>query len=310
MSANKAKPHLHRRGKIILMGASMTQMSLSAELSGWGCYLANIYQRRCDVYNRGMTGYNTDFYLNYLESDVGQYDVFEMMKGDHDDERGGDVKLITIFLGANDASSKELNPLHHVPLQRYESNLKTIVAKCRDNFGLDVRIILITPTPICHKSRLEHQIKTYGDQASGKLERTLALSGEYARAVERVCGEIKLPCLNIWKDMQQSAAEWLKQRNYCENLIEKQSMDGKHPWSLLLSDGMHLSREGNLFLGENLVALINKDYPEIAVKPCPHTNETGFAASKGGHGLGSIGGIGPWYEEIDPADKERAFKAV
>lgn len=286
----------------------MTQMSFSAELSGWGCYLSNIYQRRCDVYNRGMTGYNTDFYLHYLESDVGHHDVFEMMNDG--DERGGDVKLITIFLGANDASSKELNPLHHVPLQKYESNLKKIVAKCRDNFGSDVRIILITPTPICHKSRLEHQIKIHGDNASGKLERTLALSGEYASAVERVCAELKLPCMNIWRDMQQSATEWLKRRDFSENLIQKQSMDGKHPWSLFLSDGMHLSREGNLFLGESLVALINKHYPEIAVQACPNTNETGFAASKGGHGLGSEGGIGPWFEEIDPTDKEHAFKAI
>ena len=67
--ATKAEPPPHQRVKIILLGDSITQGSLSATLSGWGTYLADVYQRRADVYNRGFSGYNTDWFANYLETD-------------------------------------------------------------------------------------------------------------------------------------------------------------------------------------------------------------------------------------------------
>lgn len=78
-SSSSPPPHLTERGKIILLGDSITQMSFSATLSGWGSYIADVYQRRCDVYNRGMSGYNTDWFLRYLKSEEGQNDVFGMM---------------------------------------------------------------------------------------------------------------------------------------------------------------------------------------------------------------------------------------
>eukprot|EP00551_Chaetoceros_affinis_P005088 CAMPEP_0203675182 /NCGR_PEP_ID=MMETSP0090-20130426/19281_1 /ASSEMBLY_ACC=CAM_ASM_001088 /TAXON_ID=426623 /ORGANISM="Chaetoceros affinis, Strain CCMP159" /LENGTH=373 /DNA_ID=CAMNT_0050541291 /DNA_START=16 /DNA_END=1137 /DNA_ORIENTATION=+ len=343
LSSTSASPHLSKRGKIILLGDSITQMSFSATLSGWGSYVADVYQRRCDVYNRGMSGYNTDWFLRYLKSDEGYHDIFGMMgdaitsktgdknnseapisqkDGDasedacsnsntntntpvdttandesmEEDKKTNNVKLVTIFFGANDSSSKELNPRHHVPIPRFESNLKEIVQKCRESFGDETKIILITPPPVCHKSRLEYQIQRYKEKATGDLERTLSLSGAYAEAVERVAKELKLPCLNIWKDMQESMEG-----------EEKNREDGKEPWSVYLSDGLHFSREGNLFVGERLVDLIAAVYPDIAVSPCPFTNYTGNSSSKGGLALGSEGGIGPWHDEIDHLDVEDSF---
>ena len=43
---------------ILLLGDSLTQLAFE----GWGARLANVYQRRADVINRGCSGYNTDFY--------------------------------------------------------------------------------------------------------------------------------------------------------------------------------------------------------------------------------------------------------
>ncbi len=305
--------YLQKRGKIVLLGDSITQMSTSAKLSGWGSYIADIYQRRCDVYNRGMSGYNTDWFLKFVETDIGYHDVFGMMNeiNPETEERSetSSVMLVTIFFGANDASSKELNPRHHVPIPKYESNLKTILQKCYQNYGTKTRIVLITPPPVCHQSRLEYQIVRYKDKATGNLERTLTLSGEYARAVVKVGKEMDVPVLNIWEMMQ---SQELKTKEGDGGVDNEEGSNGKHPWSIYLSDGLHLSQEGNLFVGEKLAELISQEYPDVAVTPCPYTDHTGTSSSKGGIGLGSEcgGGIGPWHDEIDYLDADRAFESM
>ena len=303
--------HLHKRGKIILLGDSITQMSTSAALSGWGSYIADIYQRRCDVYNRGMSGYNTKWFLKYLETNEGYHDVFGMMKtrtGEEQVDDDNNVKLVTIFFGANDASSSTLNPRHHVPIPEFKSNLKIMIQKCYENYDPKVNIILITPPPVCHESRLEYQIQRYKDKATGVLERTLELSGDYAKAVVDVGGDMNVNVLNIWELMQNSDDNDEK-KNENDDDATTTTTTKKHPWSKYLSDGLHLSREGNLFVGEHLIALINKAFPDIAVTPCPHTDYTGNSSSKGGTGLGSDGGagIGPWHDEIDYLNVDSAF---
>ncbi len=270
-----------RRGNIILLGDSITQLSHSAALSGWGAHLSDVYQRRCDVLNRGMSGYNTDWYLRYLESDQGKQDVLEK----------NDVKLVTVFFGANDASSLELNPRHHVPIERFEINLKNIVKICKKAYGEEVKIIFIAPPPVHHDSRLKFQVERWGEKATGELERTLELSGQYASIVEKVAAELNFPCLHVWKLMQDSLPS------------------NNQEWSKYLSDGLHLSREGNIFVGEHLIKLIEEKYPEIHVKPCQYTGYTGNSSSKGGDALGhKLGnGIGPWHDEIDHNNAEQAF---
>eukprot|EP00558_Chaetoceros_sp_UNC1202_P001618 CAMPEP_0197254272 /NCGR_PEP_ID=MMETSP1429-20130617/68039_1 /TAXON_ID=49237 /ORGANISM="Chaetoceros sp., Strain UNC1202" /LENGTH=313 /DNA_ID=CAMNT_0042717213 /DNA_START=54 /DNA_END=995 /DNA_ORIENTATION=- len=283
-----------RRNKIVLLGDSITQMSFSAALSGWGAHLADIYQRRCDVFNRGMSGYNTDWYLRYLETDQGRYDVFDSMtvNGGVNDDGVSDVKLVTIFFGANDASCSKLNPRHHVSIPQFKKNLQKLVSLCRKHYGRKVRIILITPPPVHHDSRLKYQIERYGNKATGKLERTLDLSSEYAAAVEAVATDFLLPCLNVWQLMQDT-------------------MPGEgEKWSEYLSDGLHLSSEGNIFLGESLKEMVHEVYPEIAVTACPHTGYTGNSSSKGGLALGSERGVGPWHDQIDHLQAEKSFEAT
>ena len=95
------------RPKLLLLGDSLTQTSLN----GWGGGLAHRYQRRADVLNRGMSGYNSRWYMQYAQ-DSGIW------------QETGNVVLTTIFFGANDASLAKLNPHHHVPVEEYEENLR------------------------------------------------------------------------------------------------------------------------------------------------------------------------------------------
>ena len=296
----------YRRNKIVLLGDSITQLSFSASLSGWGSYIADIYQRRSDVFNRGMSGYNTDWYLQYLQTEEGQYDVFGSMNminngvqanehGDGVSESESDVKLVTIFFGANDASCPKLNPRHRVPVSRFKTNLKSLVQLCKENFGNQVRIIFITPPPVHHESRLKYQVDRYGDKATGDLERNMDLASQYAVAVEDVAKELQYPCLNIFQSMQDA--------------IPGEGDEEEQLWSKFLSDGLHLSREGNMFVGQQLKTLVDEVFPEISVEACSHTDYTGSSGSKGGSALfvGSEKGVGPWHDEIDHLDPRKAF---
>ena len=84
--------------KILLIGDSLTQTSFE----GWGAGLAHRYQRRADILNRGMSGYNTRWWLEYAN----QAGVWN---------ESGDIKFATIWFGANDASLAAENPHHHIP---------------------------------------------------------------------------------------------------------------------------------------------------------------------------------------------------
>ncbi|KAL7492285.1 hypothetical protein ACHAWT_001456 [Skeletonema menzelii] len=250
-------------------------MSFSAADCGWGAWIADRYQRRADVLNRGFSGYNSDWFLQFAATDEGKADLF-----DHDN-----VKIVTVFFGANDAADLELNPRQHVPLERYKSNIKEMASLARNNFGEDVSIIFIAPPPVCHDGRLKFQKDKYKDKATGKLERTLELSGKYAKAMTEVAKELNLPCLDVWTKMQESSSS-LK------------------PWQEYLSDGLHLSAAGNKFVGEALINLIDDLLPELAVAPC---QVSGNINSSSRSSI-SMKRIAPWHDEIDHLQPEKSFR--
>ena len=183
------------------------------------------------------------------------------------------VKLVTIFFGANDASDEKLNPRQHVPIPRYKENLKRIVSIVKNECNEDVKILIICPPPICHEERLKYQVQRYGDKATGELERTLELSKSYAEAASEVASELSLPCLNTWQIM-------------CNQ--------GDSTWKSYLCDGLHFSEPGNMFMGENLLKLIQENFSNLHVEPCPHTGNYGSSGSSS-----KLMKTAPWHDEID-----------
>ena len=259
-----------KRAKILLFGDSITQMSFSANDCGWGAYIADRYQRRADVVNRGFSGYNTNWFLRYAGTDAGKTDLF-----DHDG-----VRLVTIFFGANDASDPRHNTRQHVHLEEYKDNIRKIVGLVKTSFGRDVSIILMTPPPVCHEGRLMFQKERYKENASGVLERTMELSGRYAKAVADISAELNLPLLDLWNKMQ-----------------EVQS------WPTLLSDGLHLSHKGNKFVGEILLDTIGSLLPDLSVKLDPISGNVNSASECSG-----MKRVAPWHDEIDHTNPEKAFE--
>jgi isoamyl acetate esterase len=164
--------------KILLLGDSLTQLAFE----GWGAQLANVYQRRADVVNRGCSGYTTAFYSRLPLPNL------------------SNVCLVTIFFGANDASLEAENPHHYVSVQDYSQNLKDLIAKVNEAYN-SPRILLITPPPLDHEQRLVFQKQRYGDLATGVLERTTENTKLYAEACAAVAAETKLPCLDLFEAM-------------------------------------------------------------------------------------------------------------
>lgn len=264
-----------RRAKLVLFGDSITQSSFSAADGGWGARLADRYQRRADVLNRGFAGYNSGWFLRFAATDEGQADLCG-----HEG-----VRLVTVFFGANDASDPALNARQHVPLDTFRSNIRDIVSLARRHFGPTVKIILISCPPICHEKRLRFQQERYKEKATGKLERTLELSGKYANGTKEVALELGLPFLDLWTTMQFDS-----------------SGEREH-WRDFLSDGLHLSAAGNKFLGDSLIDIIDELLPDLAVTPCPQTGNINSSSI-----CPVIQRIGPWHDEIDHTQPDKAFQ--
>ena len=118
--------------KFIALGDSNTQMGFS--YSQWLSRLANMYERRLDVINRGFGGYNSEHIRYYLK------DIFEEFDA-------SSVGGMTILIGTNDSTNKT-NTLQHVPLDRYKENMLAII-EYLIKWGVKAnKIILISPARI------------------------------------------------------------------------------------------------------------------------------------------------------------------
>uniref|UniRef100_A0AAX7TQ32 1-alkyl-2-acetylglycerophosphocholine esterase n=1 Tax=Astatotilapia calliptera TaxID=8154 RepID=A0AAX7TQ32_ASTCA len=77
--------------KVILFGDSITQVSFQP--NGWGAEIADKLARKCDVINRGLSGYNSRWGKIVLPRLINP-------------ENSADSKIeaVTIFFGANDSA--------------------------------------------------------------------------------------------------------------------------------------------------------------------------------------------------------------
>ncbi|KAM3931412.1 isoamyl acetate-hydrolyzing esterase 1 homolog [Leptodactylus fuscus] len=203
--------------RLLLFGDSITQFAF--ESNGWGATLANKLVRKCDVLNRGLSGYNTRWAKHILPKLI------------PDSRHAADIAAVTIFFGANDSSIKEINPQQHVPLEEYTENLRSMIRYLKSVDIKQEKIILITPPPIYEPSWEQHCLtKGY------KLNRLNAVTGAYARACAEVGRESGADVVDLWTLMQ----------------------DGGSDYTVYLSDGLHLSDEGNQFLESKLWLVLEK----------------------------------------------------
>ncbi|XP_005082067.1 isoamyl acetate-hydrolyzing esterase 1 homolog isoform X2 [Mesocricetus auratus] len=203
--------------RVLLFGDSITQFSFQP--GGWGAMLADRLVRKCDVLNRGFSGYNTRWAKIILPRLISKGSSTE------------NPVAVTVFFGANDATLKDENPKQHVPLDEYSANLRAMVQYLRSVDIPEDRVILITPPPL-GEAAWEKECVLKGC----KLNRLNSIVGEYANACLQVARDCGTDVLDLW------------------TLMQKDNQD----FSPYLSDGLHLSPKGNEFLFLNLWPLLDK----------------------------------------------------
>lgn len=241
----------------------------------------------------GCSGYNTNWFLQYLQSSPEDALLLPPQQ-QH-------VVLVVIFFGANDASLPDLNPRQYVSVANYQQNLRAMIQLAQSTHP-SAKILLVAPPPVVHEQRLQYQIQRYGEElATGKLERTLENAGIYAQAAEQVGLDCNVPCLNLWKEMQQDAPTTIQPSS--TEALEKQPTTPS--WSRFFCDGLHFSKEGHEFVGQAVVRCIQECFPTLAVTADPLTGQWANVSSTCGSDLKFQGP--PFHEEIDPNNVKAAF---
>jgi len=203
--------------RVVLLGDSITQYSF--ELGGWGSIVQNLLFRKCDVFNRGFSGYNTKMILHCAEEIITK----ELFQG---------IAAVTLFLGANDAALPEEKPTQHVPVRSYQENLLLIIEKIKKIGIKGNQIIVITPPPISETCLLEDMVlKGEGT----KCTRTNKNAEIYSRACLKVAEESDCRYIDLWK-----------------------SINFEDDMKSFLCDGLHLSVKGNKRVADLLTPHLNE----------------------------------------------------
>ena len=121
-------------GRLMLLGDSITQYSF--DVGGWGARIADQFQRRVDVLNRGFSGYNTTWVKCVLPQIL---------------PSALPLDAATVLLGSNDSGVREINPEQHVPLDAFESNLRGICEFLLTGGVPKEGILLVSPPPLCEQ---------------------------------------------------------------------------------------------------------------------------------------------------------------
>ena len=208
--------------KLIALGDSNTQYGF--DQSGWLSLVSNMLVGKCDVLNRGISGYNTDHIRQLMPKIFGEFD-----------DPADEICCVLVMLGSNDSTSAE-NTIQHVPLERFKSNLAHILDYLLDTVGLSRdRIVLVTPARIDEHVWRE-ALKQYSSDPCTHSDASVRL---YAAACLPIGAERQITCVDL-------------------NAAMRRAGESRAAYSQYFYDGLHLSSLGGKLLFELLEPLLNE----------------------------------------------------
>lgn len=218
--------------KFLMFGDSITELSFNQTLVPdqflLGPALVSAYARKLDVLHRGFSGYNSEWIKIMLP---------KILKYEHDSRSEYDnIKIAYLFIGTNDGRKRNddaPNGKLHVPLDKYEKNLKQMI-----DLFLEKKIKLVLIAPGLHYP--EKWFRAYPEDKKQNVGTVPEELLKYSETVVRIAEEYKLPYVNMSKIMKDSGI----------------SLDD------LLSDGVHYTGKSYKLFFDNLMEAIKTSYPE------------------------------------------------
>jgi isoamyl acetate esterase len=205
---------------IVCFGDSITERGCAVTNAewgvGWSAHLADQFAARADVLTRGFSGYNSRNAVQFLRKAI-------CGPAEH-------ATAVLVWFGANDAVLGGRSP-QHVSIEEYRLNLSKLVFEIRDLRKVHPVVpILITPPPI---QQVLHDQKWSDHGDSEGPTRTNENTSMYARACMDVGKRMRTPCIDMFTAMSEHASDQEGLKRF-------------------LHDGLHLSSEGNRFVGETI----------------------------------------------------------
>ncbi|PVU92897.1 hypothetical protein BB561_003549 [Smittium simulii] len=268
----------------LTFGDSITEFGIDPSISGWVAQLATNYNRRLDLVHRGFSGYNTRWAKEILKdilpktatlSDTENINHFKVDSNAElpfvcklDNSNQAKVRFLTMFFGANDASFPENK--QSVPLEEYKANLSEMIQMVTDPkskyYSKYTKIILITPPVVCD-IMWEKRLKEFGVNTQNRSNTCAKI---YSDAATQVGKNHNVAVVNLWEAFN-NRIQQLFDTDIDTSLNEDivgYSLDKSSPtfgFDQLLSDGLHPNKAGNDLIIKEVMAAIEKNYPEL----CP-----------------------------------------
>lgn len=148
--------------------------------------IADHFQRRADVVNRGFSGYNTEWAKLILPK--------LLLSKDQAD-------IVIIFFGANDSSLAGPNPKQHVPLSSFRSNLVEMCTYLNSVGVSSSSLIFITPPALCESK----WALTCKERGYDTTDRSSANTQRYAQAVLDVGQERDIVTLDLFGELSKKS---------------------------------------------------------------------------------------------------------
>jgi isoamyl acetate esterase len=199
---------------------------------GWTAVLAELLRSRADILTRGFSGYNTRYAVAALP---------KVMSGP-----AVCADVVLVWFGANDAV-KYGRGGQHVSVEDYGLNLSKLVHDIRSMRPASPIVpVLITPPPL-HDEAYEGANKV---ATSGSGPRTNANTSLYARECAEVARRMGCPSIDIYNGLSKHAGSQANMKKF-------------------FCDGLHLSGEGNKFVGRYMYNELKAQVPGFSDEELP-----------------------------------------
>ena len=180
--------------KLYLIGDSLTQRAVPA--SYWAQELQERYIRKCDIINRGFSGYTSRMLVQMLP-EILQQETFNST-----------INIAVILIGSNDSVLPELDK-RAVPVEEYGTNLNNLIGLCKQKFST---VVIVTLPPQDEVRWDEHSRTTKNIPG--------CLSNEHASHYADKCLEVaeknSIECIDLYHNMMRTP-DW-KELFFCDGI--------------------------------------------------------------------------------------------